>query len=89
MDCEYAAPDRCKEQVYVRDCYRRTGRGPSGFEMHYTEKQCSRKRQNEGYCWQHQPRCKRCYYRGDKINGICFRSAYGEMICDRCVTDNE
>lgn len=46
--------ERCLETVYVKDVYRRTGRGPSGFEMHYTEQQCSRKHQEERqYCWQH------------------------------------
>ena len=45
---------RCLETVYIKEQYRRTGRGPGGFEMHYTKQQCSRKRQ-EGreHCWQH------------------------------------
>jgi hypothetical protein len=44
---------QCAEGVYVRDCYRRTGRGPSGFEMHYTYQQCSRKAKYGDYCFQH------------------------------------
>ncbi len=47
-------PKRCLETVFVKDVYRRTGRGPGGFEMHYNEQQCSRKHQEERqYCWQH------------------------------------
>ncbi len=50
----YYDRERCLETVFVKDQYRRTGRGPSGFEMHYTEKQCSRKHQKDSeYCWQH------------------------------------
>lgn len=52
-DCRWATAEKCKESVYVRDCYRRTGRGPSGFQMHYTEKQCGRRPKYAGYCWQH------------------------------------
>lgn len=50
----YYDPERCLATVYIKDQYRRTGRGPGGFEMHYTKQQCSRKHQ-EGrkYCWQH------------------------------------
>lgn len=33
----------CHAAVLVRDTYRRTGRTKSGFEMHYTERQCRRK----------------------------------------------
>ena len=44
---------RCKEYVYHRDVYRRTGRGPSGFTMHYNREQCKRKAKENGYCWQH------------------------------------
>jgi len=45
---------QCKGMVYVRDTYRRTGRGRSGFELHYNYQQCSRKASANGYCWQHQ-----------------------------------
>ena len=45
---------QCKKMLYVRDTYRRTGRGKSGFEMHYSRQQCSRKAKPNGYCWQHQ-----------------------------------
>ena len=67
MDCRWASinPGQCKELVYKRDCYRRTGRGPSGFEMHYTEAQCGRKAKYNGYCHQH----KKCNH------GICDRRA--------------
>ena len=45
---------QCMETVYVKDVYRRTGRGPGGFEMHYTRQQCSRKSQTDReFCWQH------------------------------------
>lgn len=49
----YQRNDRCRETVYVRDTYRRTGRGKTGFEMHYIEQQCSRKAGPDGYCFQH------------------------------------
>lgn len=46
--------NQCKEMVYVRDTYRRTGRGKSGFEMHFTHRQCQRKAQvGREFCWQH------------------------------------
>lgn len=44
---------KCSETVYVRDCMRRTGRGPSGFEMHYSRQQCSRNAVEDGLCRQH------------------------------------
>jgi len=44
---------QCREMIYVRDTYRRTGRGPTGFEMHYRHQRCSRKAKFNGYCWQH------------------------------------
>ena len=53
MDSRYPKEGYCRELIYVRDCYRRTGRGPSGFEMHYNSQQCSRKAKYYGYCWQH------------------------------------
>lgn len=43
----------CVAAVWKRDCYRRTGRGPTGFEMHYTKEQCRRRATNDGRCWQH------------------------------------
>jgi len=46
--------DRCKAIVYHRDMYRYTGRGKTGFEMHYRQKQCKRKALDNGYCYQHQ-----------------------------------
>uniref|UniRef100_A0A6H2A3J0 Uncharacterized protein n=1 Tax=viral metagenome TaxID=1070528 RepID=A0A6H2A3J0_9ZZZZ len=46
--------DTCKAIVYHRDTYRRTGRGKTGFELHYKSKPCKRKALDNGYCWQHQ-----------------------------------
>lgn len=45
---------QCKEIVTVRDTYRYSGRGKHGFTMHYTRKQCSRKANESGFCWQHE-----------------------------------
>ena len=47
---------RCKEKVDVRDTYRLV-RG-RGFQMHYTHRDCRRKPQENGFCWQHQPERK-------------------------------
>jgi hypothetical protein len=44
---------RCAAMVYRRDTYRYTGRGKSGFEMHYNRGQCSRWAKIGGYCAQH------------------------------------
>lgn len=44
----------CRATVWHRDTYRYTGRGDSGFEMHYTRAKCKRKARENGYCWQHQ-----------------------------------
>jgi len=46
--------NQCKAIVGHRDTYRRTGRGKTGFELHYRRKQCKRKAMDNGYCWQHQ-----------------------------------
>ena len=46
---------RCSAHVYKRDEYRYTGGGSSGFTMHYSKEQCSRKAVEGGLCWQHQP----------------------------------
>ena len=46
--------DHCKATVYHRDTYRRTGRGKTGFELHYHRRQCKRKALANGYCRQHQ-----------------------------------
>lgn len=63
----YYDPERCLETVDVKDQYRRTGRGPGGFEMHYNEQQCSRKPQKEReYCWQHPWAKKRGVPMGEK-----------------------
>jgi len=48
---------RCKEAIYKRDTYRRTGRGKTGFEMHYNMQQCARKAVDDKHCWQHMKRC--------------------------------
>jgi hypothetical protein len=44
---------RCRAMVLKRDTYRYTGRTKSGFELHYSEEQCSRCPGPSGYCWQH------------------------------------
>jgi hypothetical protein len=43
----------CLATVWKRDTYRRTGRGPTGFEMHYSQEQCKRPARFDGRCWQH------------------------------------
>lgn len=53
MDVIYPTPGKCRKQIFVPDVYRRTGRGKTGFEMHYNRKQCSRKATSGNYCWQH------------------------------------
>lgn len=45
--------ERCNATVWKRDTYRRTGRGKTGFEMHYNREQCSRRATKDGRCWQH------------------------------------
>ncbi len=55
-DYPWPETNRCRAIVYVRDTYRRTGRGKSGFELHYDRRQCRRKPRENGYCWQHQPK---------------------------------
>jgi len=49
----YAVEDKCKAEVLHRDTYRYTGRGKSGFSMHYNHCQCSRKPVIDGFCLQH------------------------------------
>lgn len=44
---------RCKAVVWKRDTYRRTGRGKSGFSMHYEQCQCQRAAVHAGRCKQH------------------------------------
>jgi len=46
--------DCCKAIVSHRDTYRYTGRGKTGFELHYRRRQCKRKALVNGYCYQHQ-----------------------------------
>lgn len=36
-------PERCRAVVYKRDCYRVARGSPSGFRMHYTKCQCTRR----------------------------------------------
>lgn len=45
--------ERCGKMVWIRDTYRYSGRGRGGFTMHYVHRQCSRRAQVEGLCWQH------------------------------------
>ena len=48
--------EQCTYHIYVRDVPRYSGRGPSGFTMHYNRQQCSRRRKDgTAFCWQHQP----------------------------------
>lgn len=44
---------QCKAVVYEAEQYRRTGRGPTGFEMYYIRRQCKRRATTNGRCWQH------------------------------------
>jgi hypothetical protein len=45
---------QCEYIVYKRDTLRYTGRTKSGFEVHYTKRQCSRKAKDGcKYCAQH------------------------------------
>ena len=46
--------DRCRAVVYKRDTYRYTGRGKTGFELHYQRGHCRHKAVSNGLCWQHQ-----------------------------------
>ena len=47
--------ERCQQYVDHRDSYRRTGRGSSGFEMHYNRERCKRRKPwGKQVCWQHQ-----------------------------------
>jgi hypothetical protein len=53
IDVDYPREGKCRAKVWVKDTYRRTGRGLSGFEMHYTARQCKRLAKGCGYCLQH------------------------------------
>ena len=54
LDVDMPKDGYCKAVVWKRDTYRRTGRTRSGFEMHYTRCQCSRRATGlTGYCGQH------------------------------------
>ncbi len=46
--------EKCIAGVYIADTYRYTGRGSSGFEMHYNHRRCKRNANKNGRCWQHQ-----------------------------------
>jgi hypothetical protein len=61
--------ERCRYIVYIRDTYRYTGRGRSGFEMHYNKRRCKRKPLNNGYCWQHQREAEREEERKGRSDG--------------------
>lgn len=43
----------CAAIVYKKDTLRYTGRGKSGFEMHYDKMRCKRRAIQGKYCWQH------------------------------------
>lgn len=53
--------EQCNARVWHRDTYRRTGRGKSGFTMHYAERQCTRDAVNGQLCRQHFEMTKRRY----------------------------
>lgn len=44
---------RCQAVIYKRDTHRYTGRGRSGFQMHYDKEQCSRAAKTGDLCGQH------------------------------------
>jgi hypothetical protein len=44
---------RCNADVYHKDTYRYSGRGSSGFTMHYDRERCKRKAGPSGFCFQH------------------------------------
>jgi hypothetical protein len=44
---------KCQAVVWVAEKLRHTGRGKSGFERHYTKRECKRPATNGMYCWQH------------------------------------
>ena len=46
-------PDRCNATVWRRDTHRYTGRGPTGFELHYQKGRCERKKADGDLCTQH------------------------------------
>lgn len=50
---QYAREGQCAAIVWKSDVPRYTGRGPGGFEMHYSKCQCKRKATHGKYCWQH------------------------------------
>jgi hypothetical protein len=49
----------CNAVIWKRDCLRRTGRGPTGFEMYYNKCRCSRKAIENDLCKQHTNQEKR------------------------------
>ena len=54
MSREQVSEDqRCAEVIWRRDTYRYTGRGATGFQMHFTKRRCSRRPYKGGYCRQH------------------------------------
>lgn len=62
-------PNRCAASVWHRDTYRRTGRGRTGFELHYIEEQCKRKPvPGKRHCTQH-GKIKRDDNEGSWISG--------------------
>jgi hypothetical protein len=44
---------QCCAAVWRKDTLRRTGRGPSGFEMHYARGRCKRTAMKGDLCNQH------------------------------------
>jgi hypothetical protein len=50
---EGVSDGRCCAVVYRKDQLRRTGRGPTGFEMHYNRGRCKRTAMKGDLCNQH------------------------------------
>lgn len=53
MTEEPHGPPRCQGQVRHRDTYRRTGRGRTGFTMHYIVEQCPKRAVVGDFCRAH------------------------------------
>lgn len=69
----------CKAEIYVRDTYRYSGRGHSGFSLHYKRRQCSRTAIHpNGYCWQHQYLALDCCTQACCSDGSCT----AEIACN-------
>lgn len=59
--------EQCAAQIWKKDTYRYTGRGKSGFSMHYNRDRCSRRAVVDGLCRQHSRMPGIMLYRGLSI----------------------